>query len=335
MIQEARLYEKLGDKKVNCKLCAHNCKISDGKRGICGVRQNIDGVLNTLIYGSVASQTPDPIEKKPLFHFHPGSSAYSLGTISCNFSCDHCLNSSISFAKVGEVPTSEVPPKTVIETARRLKCQGIAWTYNEPTIWHEYTYDVSVLAKEAGLYTVYVTNGYMSEFALEEISPYLDAANVDVKAFREEFYKKICGATLEPVLRTCELIKKKKIHLELTYLIIPTQNDDPTEIRDFCDWVSSIGKETPVHFSAFHPMYGKSANLDPTPIETLETAHKIAKETGIEYVYLGNVYANRHESTYCPDCDEILIERRGYHIIPRIRSYEKCPGCGKKLNIIS
>lgn len=335
MIKEATLYEKLEGKKVICKLCAHGCKISNGKRGICEVRENTDGKLKTLIYGSITSQTPDPIEKKPLFHFYPGSSAYSLGTIGCNFSCEHCQNKSISFASVGNIHTNEVPPNEVIKTAKHLKCQGVAWTYNEPTIWHEFTYDGSVLAKEQGLYSVYVTNGYISEFALEEISPYLDAANVDVKAFRDEFYKKICGARLEPVLRTCELMKKKNIHLELTYLIIPTQNDDIIEIRDFCNWVASIGKDTPVHFSRFHPMPGESAHLSPTPIETLEAAHKIAKEADIDYVYLGNVYSHRYESTYCPNCDELLIERRGFHIIPKVSSYGKCPACGKGINIIS
>ena len=334
MIKEAMLYEKKEEKKAHCKLCAHECKISNGKQGICKVRQNKGGLLNTLIYSSVSSATSDPIEKKPLFHFYPGSNVYSLGTVGCNFSCDHCQNWSISFAKIDGAHLRDISPKEVVNTAKKQNCQGVAWTYNEPTIWFEYTYDTGALAKDAGLYNIYVTNGYITEFALEKISPYLDAANVDVKAFKEEFYKKICGAKLEPVLRTCERMKKLGIHLELTYLIIPTQNDDFTEIKDFCDWAASIGRDTPVHFSRFHPMRGMS-ELSYTPIETLERAHKIAKEAGIEYVYLGNVYAHKYESTYCPDCNELLIERRGFNIIPRTRSYEKCQKCGKKLNIIS
>ncbi|MDY6965866.1 MAG: AmmeMemoRadiSam system radical SAM enzyme [Halobacteriota archaeon] len=334
MIKEAMLWDQLENSKVQCTLCAHTCKISEGNTGICGVRRNDGGKLNTLIYNSASSMNPDPIEKKPLFHFHPGSNAYSLGTIGCNFSCEHCQNFSISFAKVDGTHLREVSPKEVIESARRLNCQGIAWTYNEPTIWFEYTYNTSKLAKEAGLYSVYVTNGYMSESALDKISPYLDGANVDVKAFREEFYKRVCKAKLEPVLRTCERMKKMSIHLELTYLLIPTKNDDPEEIKEFCDWAASIGKDTPVHFSRFHPMHGMS-HLRSTPIETLEMAYKSAKEAGIEYVYLGNVYAHRYENSYCPDCDELLIERRGYHIIPRIRSYDKCPKCGRELNIIN
>jgi pyruvate formate lyase activating enzyme len=217
-----------------------------------------------------------------------------------------------------------------VKAAIRSKCDGIAWTYNEPTIWFEYTYDGARLAKREGLYTVYVTNGYMSEDALNEIAPYLDAANVDVKAFKQEFYAKVSSAKLEPVLRTCERMKEKGIHLELTYLIIPTYNDDPEEIKDFSEWAVSLS--APVHFSRFYPR-GDMSHLYQTPVETLEKAYEIAKGAGVEYVYLGNVYAHRSENTYCPECGKLLIERRGFSVVKKL-SERRCPKCGREIDIV-
>ncbi len=205
-------------------------------------------------------------------------------------------------------------------------CEGIAWTYNEPTIWFEYTYDSAQLAKQAGLYTVYVTNGYMSENALIKIAPYLDAANVDVKSFNDEHYKQICNAKLSPVLRTCERMKQHGIHLEITYLVIPGHNDDLDEIRQFSEWALDLGPEVPVHFSRFYPQY-QMTKTAPTPIKTLEDAHRIAKDCGIEYVYLGNVHEHRYESTYCPKCNTLLIERHGYNVIKKLTN-KRCSKCG-------
>lgn len=333
MKKEAMFWNSLADNKVQCKVCAHRCTILSQKRGICRVRENRGGKLYTLIYNTVSSINVDPIEKKPLFHFYPGSTALSLGTVSCNFRCRHCQNYAIATANVGETSTQEITPEESIELAKQYGCQGISWTYNEPTIWFEYIYDSAKLAKKAGLYTVYVTNGYMSEDALNLIAPYLDAANVDVKAFDNEFYRRVCGAKLEPVLRTCERMKEKNIHLEVTYLIIPGHNDGPEEIRRFSEWVVGIGADTPVHFSRFHP-HCQMTNISSTPLETLEEAHKIAKECGIEHVYIGNVFGHRYESMYCPKCDENLIERRGYSVINRLGAGNKCPKCGIEVNVM-
>jgi pyruvate formate lyase activating enzyme len=331
-LKEAMLSEK-EDAEVKCNICAHHCSIAEDKYGICRTRQNIGGKLYTHIYGSVSSAHVDPIEKKPLYHFFPGSLIFSLGTISCNFRCKHCQNSSISRAEVGDVYTMEMLPEEAISRAKNSGCKGIAWTYNEPTIWFEYTYDCAKLAKKEGLYTVYVTNGYLSEDALNEIAPFLDAANVDVKAFNEDFYKKICGAKLDPVLKTCERMKEKDIHLELTYLIIPGYNDGEEEIKRFSEWVVNLSASIPVHFSRFYPAH-LMMDVPPTRVETLEKAHEIAKEAGVEYVYLGNVPGHEYENTFCPDCGELLIERTSYHIRKRI-SKPRCPrpGCGRSINM--
>jgi len=329
-LKEAMLYEK-EDAKVRCNICAHHCRITENGYGVCRTRQNIDGKLYTLIYSSVSSAHVDPIEKKPLYHFFPGTLVFSLGTISCNFRCKHCQNWSISTAKVGEVYTTEMPPEEAIRQTKKSGCDGIAWTYNEPTIWFEYTYDSAKLAKREELYTIYVTNGYISEDALNEIAPFLDAANVDVKAFSDSFYKKISGAKLEPVLETCERMQEKKIHLELTYLIIPGYNDSEEEIKKFSEWVVDLNASAPVHFSAFYPAH-LMLDVPPTSIETLEMAHGIAKEAGLEYVYLGNVPGHEYENTFCPDCGELLIERTGYHVRKRI-SKPECPECGRSINI--
>ncbi|MDI6917151.1 MAG: AmmeMemoRadiSam system radical SAM enzyme, partial [Thermoplasmatales archaeon] len=267
-MKEAMFYEKKDD-KIRCLLCPHKCLIPEGKRGICGVRENRKGVLYSLIYGEASSITPDPIEKKPLYHFYPGSTVLSFGTVGCNFRCRHCQNYSISQAKYGFYPLERITPEEIISKAKKYNCRGIAWTYNEPTIWYEFTYDVSRIAKEKNLYTVYVTNGYINEEPLKKIAPCLDAMNIDVKSMNEEFYHKICGGALSPVLRTTELAKKLGIHVELTYLIIPGHNDDESEIKEFCRWVKNNAEGgTPVHFSRFYPHY-KMSSLPPTSMETM------------------------------------------------------------------
>jgi len=323
------LWEPIGDDAVHCYLCAHQCKIKMWGRGKCHVRQNLDGKLMTLIYAEVSSMNVDPIEKKPLFHFYPGSRVFSLGSVSCNFTCEHCQNYNISFAQVGELGTMEIPPERSIQLALERNCRGIAWTYNEPTIWFEYTYDAAILAKKAGLYTVYVTNGYMTPQALDKIDPYLDAANVDVKGFDKSFYKRVCEARLAPVLRTCERMHEHGTHLEVTYLIIPGLNDDDEQLTAFSEWAASVDPDIPVHFSRFHPDW-RMLERPATPLETLEKAHRIATQAGLRYVYLGNV-ASRHENTYCPGCGETVIERTGYATKKRGKD---CPKCGHSLPII-
>ncbi|RZN34828.1 MAG: AmmeMemoRadiSam system radical SAM enzyme [Methanophagales archaeon ANME-1-THS] len=329
-VREAMLYTT-EDTRVQCAICAHQCSIAENSYGVCRTRQNRDGKLYTLIYSSVSSAHADPIEKKPLYHFFPGSFVFSLGTISCNFRCKHCQNWSISTARVGEFHMIELSPEEAVRRARALRCDGIAWTYNEPTIWFEYTYDSAKLAKQAGLYTVYVTNGYISEVALNELAPFLDAANVDVKSFSDSFYQNVSGARLQPVLETCERMQEKQIHLELTYLIIPGYNDDAEEIKKFADWVVGLNNSIPVHFSRFYPMH-RMLDVPPTSLETLEKVHDIAKEAGVEYVYLGNVPGHEYEHTFCPDCGTVLIERTGYQVRTRI-SKPACPACGRRIQI--
>lgn len=328
MKQKAAFWTSIDTETVQCLLCPHHCRIKEGKSGICGVRQNDKGVLYSLIYGSCSSIHDDPIEKKPLYHFYPGSLVLSLGSVGCTFRCEHCQNFQISTAGPDGMFFEEVPPERAVTLAKEHGCQGIAWTYNEPTIWHEYTLDSAKRAKQAGLYTVYVTNGFIEEDPLKEIAPYLDAMNIDVKAFHEEFYRKVCKARLAPVLHACECTKELGIHLEITYLVIPQLNDSLEEVTKFCQWiVDKLGNDVPVHFSRFHPDY-KMTNVPATPIPTLLKIYEIAKTTGLQYVYIGNVPHGTYENTICPSCGTLLVERVGYSVHIRGLSGKTCTHCG-------
>ena len=335
MIKEAVLYDPLVENKVKCNVCAHRCTISEGKVGVCRTRKNDNGKLYTLIYNTVSSEAVDPIEKKPLYHFLPGTLSYSLGTVGCNFRCQHCQNWNISQVTIDETNTMELTPEQAVQNAVDAGCKSIAWTYNEPSIWHEYTYDSAVLAKKAGLKTVYVTNGYITPEALRRIAPYLDAYRVDIKSFSDDFYKKVCGARLAPVLESTKLAKELGMHIETITLLIPTMNDSPEEITGLVRWVrDNIGVDTPMHFTRFHPMY-KMNDLDATPLDTLEMAYDIAKKEGMRFVYLGNVGGHEYENTYCPKCSTMLIDRGGYRG-ERIRIKDgKCPECGESIPIIT
>ena len=333
MKREASFWKKSDNKQVICNLCNHKCKISNNRQGICNVRKNENGKLYTLIYNSVSSVAADPIEKKPLFHFYPGTNALSLGTIGCNFQCSYCQNYAISTADTNFSYLREISAEKSVNLAKEYNCQGIAYTYNEPTIWHEYCYDSAKLAKKAGLYTVYVSNGYMSKDSLKEISSVLDAINIDVKAFTDDFYKKLCKASLKPVLENCILAKKLGIHLELTYLIIPGYNDSAEELKSFCNWiVEKLDSKTPIHFSRFHPDFNLR-DVYPTPMETMFNAYKIAKDSGIVFSYLGNVAHGDYENTICPNCGNICIERVGYEIYLKGVKNNKCAKCSADLNI--
>ena len=334
MKKEARFWKKIEKRKVQCALCFQKCKINEGMFGICGVRKNENYKLFTLIYGSCSSIAVDPIEKKPLYHFYPGTSALSLGTVGCNFKCEHCQNSSISTATPDYSYMREITPEQVIELAHKYKCQGVAWTYNEPTIWHEFSYDSAKLVKKANLYNVYVTNGYINTRPLEDIAPFIDAMNIDVKAFNNNFYKKLCKARLEPVLKTCERVKKLDIHLEITYLIIPGYNDSIDEIQRFCKWiVEKLGISTPVHFSRFHSDY-KMINVPATPMETMLRIFSIAKKIGLLYVYLGNIFSGDHQNTICSKCGNVCIERTGLSVNLKGLKDNKCIKCGNIINIV-
>jgi pyruvate formate lyase activating enzyme len=327
MKKEALFWKPLPNDSVQCFLCPHHCIIAENKYGICGVRHNEQGKLYSLIYQACSSIAADPIEKKPLYHFHPGSSVLSLGSVGCTFKCEHCQNYQISMAKPDVETLQEVPSETLPKLAGQYQCSGIAWTYNEPTIWHEYTLEAAKIVKKSGLYTVYVTNGYIEKEPLKQLSPYLDAMNVDVKGFHENFYKKICKARLTPVMSTCEYAKALGIHLELTYLVIPTLNDDTKEIEAFCRWVTeALGPQTPVHFSRFHPDY-KMKNIQATPPATLFASHQIAKAAGLEFVYLGNMSHGEYDNTYCPHCGALLIERYGFSATVKAFSQGKCTHC--------
>jgi pyruvate formate lyase activating enzyme len=335
MMKEALLWEKKGKGRVKCVLCYRRCVIAEGKRGFCGVRENRDGRLYTLNYGLASSIAVDPVEKKPLFHFYPGSLVFSLGTVSCNFRCLHCQNYSISQTPIEEARGTliEYSPEEAVKRAKREGCQGMAWTYNEPTIWFEYTLDSAKLAKEEGLYTVYVTNGSFTREALELISPYLDAVNIDVKAFREDFYREVAKARLAPVLERVEDCVREKMHVELTYLMIPGKNDDMEQVESFVDWVAGLSKDIPVHFTRFHPDY-LMLDVPMTPLKTLEQARNIGLQK-LHYVYTGNVPGHEGENTYCYSCGELLLRRHGFSVqIAGLTDDNRCRKCGAEIAIV-
>lgn len=334
-LKEAILYEKLKDKKVKCGVCRHRCVIAEGKHGYCGTRLNKAGTLYTLIYNRVSSIHTDPIEKKPLFHFYPGSICMSLGTLGCNFRCPGCQNWEISHAFVDEkvAGTQQLTPQASIDLSLRHNCKGISWTYNEPTIWLEYTLDGARLAKEKGLYTVYVTNGYITPEALELMSPYLDAFRVDIKGFSSQAYKKISSVdALEGVLDSTKLAKHKYgMHVECVTNVTPTINDDEDELKNMAKWIcKELGPETPWHVTRFYP-YLDLSHLSTTPISKLEKVRKIGIESGLYYVYMGNIPGHEGENTYCHKCGHLLIKRDGFLITKFDLKAKKCPKCGTEV----
>jgi pyruvate formate lyase activating enzyme len=321
-------YEQMEDNKVHCFLCAQHCHIKSGKRGQCGVRENRQGKLWSLVYGQLIAQNIDPIEKKPLYHFYPGTRSYSIATVGCNFRCLFCQNADISQGprEHRTIFGREASSREVVEDAQRRQCASISYTYTEPTIFMEYALDTSKTAHEVNISNVFVSNGYMTEEALEAITPYLNAANVDLKAFTDEFYKKQCGAHLEPVLKTLERIKKRNIWLEVTTLLIPGLNDDPRELSDLAQFVASLGVETPWHVSRFHPTY-RMMDRPPTPLQTVRKAREIGLKAGLRYVYTGNVPGDDGENTYCYECGHLLIKRVGFSMRNQGLQGGKCSKC--------
>jgi pyruvate formate lyase activating enzyme len=328
-MKEALLYERLPGGRVRCYLCAHRCLLLPGRTGICHVRRNVDGTLYTLAYGRTAAQEIDPIEKKPLFHFYPGSTAYSIATVGCNFHCLFCQNWLISqpFLPQDFVAGNDAPPEQIVHRALRSRCRSIAYTYTEPTVFFEYALDTARLAHSRGLANVFVTNGYETPEAVEMIRPYLDAANVDLKGFRDRYYRKVVGAKLQPVLDTILLFKKLGVWVEVTTLVIPGHNDSFDELRSIARFLArEAGTDTPWHLSRFFPAH-RMPEVPPTSVSALLRAREIGLEEGLEYVYVGNVRETEWSNTYCPGCSALLIERTGYVItINRIED-GKCPDC--------
>ena len=328
-MKEAMLYEKLTNNKVKCNLCNHRCIIQDENYGICGVRQNRDGSLFSLVYDRIIATHVDPIEKKPLFQFYPGSTAYSIATVGCNLSCKHCQNFDISQSpreNRGHVAGNKMEPEEIVKEAESAGCTSIAYTYTEPTIFFELAYDTAKLAQTKGIKNVFVSNGFMTPEALKEISPFLDGINIDLKAFTDRFYKEICGGSLEPVLENIKLANELGIWVEVTTLIIPTHNDNPEELSRIAEFIANTDKDIPWHISQFYPTY-KLTNLPRTPIEILHKAREIGLQAGLHYVYEGNVPGMGNENTYCYNCGNLLIERWGYSILKNIIEDGHCPFC--------
>lgn len=328
-MKEAMLYEKGDEKEVRCFLCAHGCVIKDGKRGVCSARENRGGTLYSLVYGRAVSMNIDPIEKKPLFHFLPGSLSFSIATAGCNFHCIHCQNFEISqFLKEygGSIPGQYVTPEAIVEAVVRNGCESISYTYTEPTIFFEFAYDCAKLAHKRGIKNVFVSNGYTSPEATKVIAPYLDGNNIDLKG-NNDHYKKICGATLEPVKETIKLMKELGVWVEVTTLIIPDHNDSEEDLRNIADFIKSVSPFMPWHVTRFYPTY-KLVDKPRTPIRTLRRARDIGFEMGLKYVYEGNVPGEGGENTYCPDCKELLIRRSGFSVVEDKIRDGRCSKCG-------
>jgi len=335
-MKEAYLYKKIG-KKVQCQTCAHYCLLSPDERGICGVRENINGKLYALNYEKAIALNIDPIEKKPFFHFLPGTRSLSLATVGCNFRCLNCQNYNISqgFKEEKEIPGEDISPQEIVGLALKNNLPSISYTYTEPTIFLEYALDTMKLAKEKGLRNNWVTNGFLSKESFELIVPYLDAVNVDLKSFSDEFYQKTCGGRLLPVLETLKRMKEKGVWVEVTTLIIPTLSDDLAMLKEIAEFIrDELGKETPWHVTQFSGVISwKLRQLPKTPIETLKRAYEIGRNVGLKYVYTGNVPGLPSENTFCPRCGTLVINRVGFSV----ECFDVngcCPECGENLDIV-
>ncbi|WP_319523646.1 AmmeMemoRadiSam system radical SAM enzyme [Breoghania sp.] len=333
-MHEARFFEKLEDNKVKCHLCAHECTIDPGKRGICAVRENRDGTLYSIVYGRLISGNPDPIEKKPLFHFLPGTRSYSIATVGCNMQCQHCQNADISQYpgyNNGNIAGTNLTPAQVVAKAVASGSASIAYTYTEPTIFAEFARDTAGLAREKGLRNVFVSNGFMTEASATAMAAVLDGDNIDLKSFSDSFYRKVCKARLQPVLDTITRMKKLGVWVEVTTLLIPGLNDSDEELRDIAQFLNATGPEIPWHVTAFYPTY-KMLDRPPTPLATLRRAREIGLAAGLRYVYTGNIPGDPGENTFCPGCDRLLIERSGFTIRQNRIVDGACPECGARID---
>ncbi len=329
---ESKLYDKLKENNVRCNVCRRRCTIPNGSAGFCMTRENRNGALYSTIYGEVSSLSINPIEKKPVYHFYPGSRWLSVGSVGCNFRCPGCQNWSISQWKGGPMYTQYISPERLAREAEAVGCKGISWTFNEPTLWLEYTLDSAKLAKACGLYTNYVTNGFITEEAFDMIAPFLDVYRVDIKGFSDETYLKVTGIKgFEGILRNAKRAKEHGMHVEIVTNIIPGLNDDAAELLGLASWIKEkLGPDTPWHVTGFHPHH-ELVHLKPTPLATLERAWSLGKEVGLHYVYLGNVPGHEKENTFCHSCGRLLIERDIFDVIKDDIKAGHCPECGARI----
>lgn len=327
VLYEALYYEKRPDNEVKCLLCPNKCVIEEGDRGDCRTRENRDGTLYTLVYGKPVTLSLEPIEKAPFYHVKPGQTRLCIATVGCNLRCKYCQNWEISQKKVEEVPYYLIPPEDVVDAALYNEASLICFTFSEPVVFYEYMYDIATLAQEAGLHTAMVSNGYINEEPLRRLCQVMDAIKVDLKAFTEAFYEDITDGELEPVLEAMGIIREEDVWLEIVNLVVPSLNDDAEEIREMCEWiVEKLGPDVPVHFTRFYPQY-RLTNVPATPIDTLVRAHDIAIDSGIQHVYVGNVPGHQFNSTFCPTCGTLLIERVGFSVVSNHMRNGSCPNC--------
>ncbi|MBI2303211.1 MAG: AmmeMemoRadiSam system radical SAM enzyme [Chloroflexi bacterium] len=335
-MREALLYDNLPGGDVKCHVCQWRCRLRPGKLGACQMRRNREGVMELLNYGQVSSLAVDPIEKKPLYHFYPGSQVFSLGTWGCNFHCQHCQNWEISFGDPQEMGhrSQQLSPEAAVSLTKKYRCQGIAWTYNEPSVWFEYTLDGAQLAKAHNLYTVYVTNGYLTPEALDVIGPYLDAYRVDVKGFSDSFFRSVAKVPRwREILSVAQCAQEKwQMHVEIVTNVIPTFNDDDEQLEAIARWIrDNLGELTPWHVTRFYPHH-KLDYLPPTPLTTLERAWNIGRRAGLAFVYIGNVPGNEGENTFCYQCHAVAVRRRGYQVQAAALKGSRCTFCQADLN---
>ena len=331
LLTEARYYEKLPHRKIKCVLCPRECVIDDVERGYCGVRENRGGSYYTLVHSRPCTAHIDPIEKKPLFHFKPASLAFSIATVGCNVECKFCQNWQISQIRPEQIKNYDMPPDVVAKYASDKNCASIAYTYTEPVIFTEYMYDCAVAGNEKNISSVMISNGYINPKPMKDLCKVLSAVKIDLKAFTEKFYKDLVAGELKPVLDTLILLKEMNVWTEIVYLVIPSHNDDPQELKDMCKWiVRELGPDVPIHFTRFYPQY-RLKNLPPTPVSTLEQARNIALDAGMHFSYVGNVPQHEGENTYCPSCQETLIKRRGYFILENNITGNKCKNCQQEI----
>jgi pyruvate formate lyase activating enzyme len=330
----ARFWESTGDQKLQCHLCAHECKIDPGKRGICQVRENRDGTLYSLNYGKIIAGHVDPIEKKPLFHFLPGTSSFSIATVGCNFQCLHCQNADISqyprFHQ-GEIYGKDTDPEAVVAAALASGSASISYTYTEPTIFMEFAQDVAQRARGQNLRNIFVSNGFMTEVSAKALAEFIDADNVDLKSMQDDFYRKVCKARLQPVLDTIVRLKQQGVWVEVTTLVIPGHNDSDAELTEIAQFIKGVSPAIPWHVSAFRPTY-KMTDRPPTSAATLRRARDIGLKAGLRYVYVGNKTGENGESTYCYACGELIIQRLGYAIRANRLQEGRCPKCQAEID---